>query len=198
PSRSTRTGPSTSTRSSTPPFSPHPHPHGATAGRSARGTDRTLIRHAEDGDAPAGHTRATRRRARPGTAENHPRKDFPMHIPGFEARPAEVAPGVALHAETAAAGTPVVLLHGFPQTRHMWRHVATDLARDHRVVVPDLRGYGDSGKPAATTPDVYAKRTMGADVVALADALGIDRFVLVGHDRGALVAFRAALDHPDR
>ena len=118
-----------------------------------------------------------------------------MHIPGFETRTVEVAPGVTLRAETAGEGTPVVLLHGFPQTRHMWRHVAADLARDHRVVVPDLRGYGDSAKPVATTPDVYAKRTMGADVVALADALDVDRFVLVGHDRGALVAFRAALDH---
>ncbi|MGN6240729.1 MAG: alpha/beta hydrolase [Cellulosimicrobium cellulans] len=121
-----------------------------------------------------------------------------MHIPGFETRTVEVAPGVALRAETAGEGTPVVLLHGFPQTRHMWRHVAVDLARDHHVVVPDLRGYGDSAKPAATTPDVYAKRTMGADVVALADALDVDRFALVGHDRGALVVFRAALDHPDR
>ncbi len=121
-----------------------------------------------------------------------------MHIPGFETRTVEVAPGVALRAETAGEGTPVVLLHGFPQTRHMWRHVATDLARDHRVLVPDLRGYGESAKPAATTPDVYAKRTMAADVVALADAVDVDRFVLVGHDRGALVAFRAALDHPDR
>ena len=121
-----------------------------------------------------------------------------MNIPGFDARTVDVAPGVALRTETAGTGTPVVLLHGFPQTRHMWRHVAADLAHDHRVVVPDLRGYGDSDKPAATSPDVYAKRTMAADVVALADALEIDRFALVGHDRGALVAFRAALDHPDR
>jgi len=121
-----------------------------------------------------------------------------VNIPGFDARTVEVAPGVALRTETAGTGTPLVLLHGFPQTRHMWRHVAADLAHDHRVVVPDLRGYGDSDKPAATSPDVYAKRTMAADVVALADALEIDRFALVGHDRGALVAFRAALDHPDR
>jgi len=121
-----------------------------------------------------------------------------VNIPGFDARTVDVAPGVALRTETAGTGTPLVLLHGFPQTRHMWRHVAADLAHDHRVVVPDLRGYGDSDKPAATSPDVYAKRTMAADVVALADALEIDRFALVGHDRGALVAFRAALDHPDR
>jgi pimeloyl-ACP methyl ester carboxylesterase len=75
----------------------------------------------------------------------------------------------------------------------MWRHVAADLAADHTVICPDLRGYGDSGKP---TGDVYSKRTMAADIVALARALGHDRFALAGHDRGALVAFRAGLDHP--
>lgn len=121
-----------------------------------------------------------------------------MKIPDFRTDDVPVAPGVRLHAESAGSGTPVVLLHGFPQTRYMWRHVATDLATDHLVVCPDLRGYGESSKPAATSADVYSKRTMGADVVALADALGLGRFALVGHDRGALVAFRAALDHPDR
>ncbi|GAB3874606.1 hypothetical protein GCM10029964_016860 [Kibdelosporangium lantanae] len=75
----------------------------------------------------------------------------------------------------------------------MWRHVATDLAADHTVIAPDLRGYGNSDKPATG----YAKRTMAQDVVALARALGHPRFTLVGHDRGALVAFRAGLDHPD-
>ena len=64
------------------------------------------------------------------------------------------------------------------------------------MICPDLRGYGASDKPEATGPDVYAKRTMAADVVALAAALGHGRFALVGHDRGALVAFRAGLDHP--
>jgi pimeloyl-ACP methyl ester carboxylesterase len=89
-----------------------------------------------------------------------------------------------------------VLLHGFPQTHLMWRHVAADLARDHTVICPDLRGYGASDKPADTGPGVYAKRTMAADVVALAGALGHERFALAGHDRGALVAVRAGLDHP--
>lgn len=74
----------------------------------------------------------------------------------------------------------------------MWRHVAADLAADHTVIAPDLRGYGDSDKPS----DGYSKRTMAADIVALARALGHDRFALAGHDRGALVAFRAGLDHP--
>ncbi|MFD0414720.1 alpha/beta fold hydrolase [Streptomyces sp. NPDC127108] len=94
-------------------------------------------------------------------------------------------------------GTPVVLLHGFPQTHLMWRHVAADLAADHHVICPDLRGYGASDKPAeAADGRTYAKRTMAADVVALARALGHERFALAGHDRGALVAIRAGLDHP--
>ncbi|WIM94020.1 alpha/beta hydrolase [Actinoplanes oblitus] len=107
-----------------------------------------------------------------------------------------VADGVALHTAVAGSGSPVVLLHGFPQTHLMWRHVAAELAAGHTVICPDLRGYGASDKPAETGPDVYSKRTMAADVVALARQLGHERFALVGHDRGALVAFRAALDHP--
>nr|BFE84396.1 hypothetical protein GCM10020093_069970 [Planobispora longispora] len=77
----------------------------------------------------------------------------------------------------------------------MWRHVAADLAADHTVICPDLRGYGASDKPGDTGA-AYAKRTMAADVVTLARALGHERFALAGHDRGALVAFRAGLDHP--
>jgi pimeloyl-ACP methyl ester carboxylesterase len=79
----------------------------------------------------------------------------------------------------------------------MWRHVAPRLATDHLVVCPDLRGYGASDKPPATDDDVYSKRTMAADIVALMAELGHDHFALVGHDRGALVAFRAGLDHPE-
>ena len=120
-----------------------------------------------------------------------------LTIPGFETRRVPVADGVALHAAVGGQGDPVVLLHGFPQTHLMWRHVATDLARDHTVIAPDLRGYGASDKPAETDESTYAKRTMGADVVALARELGFERFALAGHDRGALVAFRAALDHPE-
>ncbi|KAB1915486.1 alpha/beta fold hydrolase [Micromonospora sp. AMSO31t] len=118
-------------------------------------------------------------------------------INGFESRRVTVAEGVALHAAVGGSGSPVVLLHGFPQTHLMWRHVAADLAADHTVICPDLRGYGDSDKPADTDGAAYAKRTMAADVVALARALGHDRFALVGHDRGALVAIRAGLDHPE-
>ncbi|GCE02388.1 alpha/beta fold hydrolase [Embleya hyalina] len=109
-----------------------------------------------------------------------------------------VADGVALHAAVTGSGPAIVLLHGFPQTHLMWRHVAADLADDHTVIRPDLRGYGASDKPVDTDGTTYAKRAMAADVVALAAALGHDRFALAGHDRGALVAFRAGLDHPDR
>ncbi|MEU2879580.1 alpha/beta hydrolase [Streptomyces sp. NPDC007070] len=119
-------------------------------------------------------------------------------IPGFGLRRVPVADRVELTTAVGGSGTPVVLLHGFPQTHLMWRHVAADLAADHTVICPDLRGYGASDKPADTDGTLYAKRTMAADVVALAGALGHERFALAGHDRGALVAFRAGLDHPDR
>ncbi|PRY32317.1 alpha/beta fold hydrolase [Pseudosporangium ferrugineum] len=117
-------------------------------------------------------------------------------IPGFAYQDVPVAEGVSLRTAVGGSGDPVVLLHGFPQTHLMWRHVAADLAADHTVICPDLRGYGDSGKPEDRDGTAYAKRTMAADVVELARVLGHDRFVLAGHDRGALVAFRAGLDHP--
>ncbi|WP_435089616.1 alpha/beta fold hydrolase [Micromonospora aurantiaca (nom. illeg.)] len=118
-------------------------------------------------------------------------------IAGFDYQRVPVAGDVALNVAVGGSGSPVVLLHGFPQTHLMWRHVAADLAGEHTVICPDLRGYGASDKPAAHTEDTYAKRTMAADVVALARALGHERFALAGHDRGALVAVRAGLDHPD-
>ncbi|QKW39973.1 alpha/beta hydrolase [Actinomadura sp. NAK00032] len=117
-------------------------------------------------------------------------------INGFEYKRVPVAEGVSLNVAVGGSGSPIVLLHGFPQTHLMWRHVAGDLAADHTVIVPDLRGYGDSDKPDGAGAD-YSKRTMAADIVALARALGHERFALAGHDRGALVAFRAGLDHPD-
>lgn len=108
----------------------------------------------------------------------------------------DVPDGVSLNVAVGGSGPPLVLLHGFPQTHLMWRHVAADLAADHTVICPDLRGYGASDKPAEGDGTTYSKRTMAADVVAVARALGHDRFALAGHDRGALVAFRAGLDHP--
>ncbi|MEC3957705.1 alpha/beta hydrolase [Nocardia sp. CDC153] len=118
-------------------------------------------------------------------------------IPNFEYQRVTVADGVALNVAVAGSGSPVVLLHGFPQTHLMWRHVAAELAADHTVICPDLRGYGDSDKPVDIHGQTYSKRTMGNDIVALAQAFGHDRFALAGHDRGVLVGFRAALDHPE-
>jgi haloacetate dehalogenase len=96
------------------------------------------------------------------------------------------------------AGTPVLLLHGHPRTHTTWEQVAPLLTRDHTVVCPDLRGYGQSSKPP-TAPDhePYSKRAMARDCVALMRSLGHDRFAVVGHDRGCYVAFRLAMDHPD-
>lgn len=106
------------------------------------------------------------------------------------------ADGTHLHVAYAGEGSPVVLLHGFPQTHRMWRDVATELVRTHAVVVPDLRGYGASDKPEEESADTYSKRTMANDVVEVMRALGHERFGVVGHDRGALVGVRAGLDHP--
>lgn len=108
-----------------------------------------------------------------------------------------VVDGTTLNVAVAGSGSPVVLLHGFPQTHLMWRHVASDLAAEHTVICPDLRGYGDSDKPVEHSRGTYSKRTMATDIIKVAEALGYNRFALVGHDRGALVAFRAGLDHPE-
>jgi haloacetate dehalogenase len=96
------------------------------------------------------------------------------------------------------SGPPVLLLHGHPRTHVTWHRVAPLLAERHTVVCPDLRGYGQSSKPE-TTPDhrPYSKRAMAADGVALMRALGHERFGVAGHDRGANVAFRLAMDHPE-
>jgi pimeloyl-ACP methyl ester carboxylesterase len=114
----------------------------------------------------------------------------------FVERKVQVDDDVEMFVRVSGSGSPIVLLHGFPQTHLMWRHVAADLARDHTVICPDLRGYGASDKPAEAGPDTYSKRTMARDVVRLAAELGYNQFALAGHDRGALVAIRAGLDHP--
>lgn len=105
--------------------------------------------------------------------------------------------GVCLNVAVGGQGPAIVLLHGFPQTHYMWRHVAAQLATEYTVVVPDLRGYGASDRPAADTVETYSKRAMGNDIVAITRDLGFDHFGLIGHDRGALVAVRAGLDHAD-
>jgi haloacetate dehalogenase len=94
-------------------------------------------------------------------------------------------------------GTALVLLHGFPQTHSLWHRVAQQLKDKYFLVMPDLRGYGDSSHaPGLTDHSNYSKRAMAADVVAVAKALGRDHFHLCGHDRGGRVAHRLALDFP--
>ncbi|HET6815770.1 MAG TPA: alpha/beta hydrolase [Mycobacteriales bacterium] len=96
-------------------------------------------------------------------------------------------------------GPAVLLLHGHPRTHATWHRVAPLLARTHTVVCPDLRGYGRSSKPPTTADHApYSKRAMAGDCAALMSALGQDRFAVAGHDRGCYVAFRLAMDHPER
>ncbi len=106
--------------------------------------------------------------------------------------------GVELDVQIAGdpAAPPVILLHGFPESHRTWRGIVPDLARDHYVVAPDQRGYARSSKPEGV--EAYAADKIVADLTALADALGIGRFTLVGHDWGGAVAWMAALTRPDR
>lgn len=104
-----------------------------------------------------------------------------------------------IFARSAGDGPPLALLHGFPQTHAMWHRIAPALARTHRVVCMDLRGYGWSSAPRGDGGrERYTKRAMGRDVVAVMEALGVIRFALAGHDRGARVGYRLALDQPGR
>lgn len=104
-----------------------------------------------------------------------------------------------IFARVAGSGPPLLLLHGFPETQLMWRDVAAKLARRFTVVCADLRGYGRSGCPPSTADHApYTKRAMARDMVELMRALGFSRFSVAGHDRGGRVAYRLALDHPDR
>lgn len=100
--------------------------------------------------------------------------------------------------QTSGTGPALLLLHGFPQTKAIWRHIAPELAKQFSVVVTDLRGYGASSKPAAT-PDhaTYSKRSMAADQHAVMQALGHPKFSVLGHDRGGRVSHRLAMDFPE-
>ncbi|MGZ5583879.1 MAG: alpha/beta fold hydrolase [Usitatibacter sp.] len=119
-------------------------------------------------------------------------------FPGFKEELLHVN-GVDIHAVVGPknAGPALLLLHGYPQTHAIWHKVAPRLAQRFNVVASDLRGYGDSGKPPATENHAsYSKREMARDQVELMAALGHGRFHLAGHDRGARVAHRLAVDHP--
>jgi haloacetate dehalogenase len=113
---------------------------------------------------------------------------------------AEIETGeTSIFVRSYGSGPPLLLLHGFPQTHVMWRSVAPLLARNFAVVCADLRGYGRSGcPPSAPDHAPYAKRSMARDMVSVMERLGFPRFSLVGHDRGGRLAYRLALDHPER
>jgi len=117
-------------------------------------------------------------------------------FPGFEHRRVRSV-GTDIDLVIGGAGPPVLLVHGYPQTKAMWHKVAPRLAERFTVVAPDLRGYGASSKPADTADaSAYSKRAMARDLVEVMAALGWSSFFLVGHDRGARVSYRLTLDHP--
>ena len=119
-------------------------------------------------------------------------------FPGLDRRAVETS-GARINLPTGGHGPPLLLLHGYPQTHLMWRKLAPRLAAEFTVFVPDLRGYGDSSKPPAGPDNAgYAKRALSQDQVETMAALGFDRFFVAGHDRGARVAHRLALDHAEQ
>lgn len=119
-------------------------------------------------------------------------------FPGFRTEKVQTS-GAVIHSVIGGSGPPVLLLHGAPQSRVSWAAVARDLARNYTVVVTDLRGYGDSGKIAGSDSHVeYSKRTMALDQVEVMRHFGFERFTVFGHDRGARVTHRMALDHAQR
>jgi haloacetate dehalogenase len=119
-------------------------------------------------------------------------------FPGFATRRFE-APGGPIHGVVGGSGPPLLLLHGFPQTHACWHRVAPRLAERFTVVATDLRGYGDSARPATDARHApYSKRAMAEDQVAVMRRLGFERFAVAGHDRGGRVAHRLARDHAER
>lgn len=122
---------------------------------------------------------------------------LPDLFPGFEDKMVE-GDGASLHVRIGGSGAPLVLLHGYPQCGVMWHRIAGELAKDFTLVIPDLRGYGESSVPASQDGHAYSKRAMGNDIAAMMSRLGHDRFAVAGHDRGGRVAYRMGFDHPDR
>ena len=119
-------------------------------------------------------------------------------VPPFTPHRISTDDGVEIHALVAGQGPALLLLHGHPQTHAIWHRVTPTLARTRTVVLADLRGYGDSSKPAGTADHGnYSKRTMARDMLRLMQALGHPRFAVLAHDRGARVAHRLAADHGD-
>src|SRR5687767_4380405 len=119
-------------------------------------------------------------------------------FPGFKSARVKTS-GAEINLVHAGSGPPLLLIHGAPQTHVSMRLLAADLVKDHTVIAPDLRGYGESSKPSDGENHAnYAKRAMALDQVEVMKSFGFDRFAVVGHDRGGRVGHRLALDHPDK
>jgi len=119
-------------------------------------------------------------------------------FPGFKTSRVRTT-GAIIHVVSGGQGPPLLLLHGHPQTHVQWHKLAPQLAKEFTLVMTDLRGYGDSGKPPEGENHFnYSKRAMALDQVEVMSALGFEKFAVVGHDRGGRVGHRMVLDHPDR
>lgn len=119
-------------------------------------------------------------------------------FPGFSSHHIGT-PNGHIFARMKGEGEPLILVHGFPQTHVMWHRIAPELAKRFRVIAFDLRGYGwSSVVKESQGGSGYSKRAMGEDILAIAEEFGFARFSLLGHDRGARVSYRFALDHPGR
>ena len=119
-------------------------------------------------------------------------------IAGFNLFNAKLATGIKMRFAIGGSGSPILLVHGHPHTHIIWRKIAPKLAETHTVILPDLRGYGDTEKPESQ-PDhrPYSKREMAKDLMSLMHLLGFEKFTFIGHDRGARVGHRLALDYPE-
>ena len=122
------------------------------------------------------------------------------HTTGVDYQPSEVeVAGNNLFVRRYGKGPAILMIHGFPRTSLMWRDLAPKFAEDHTVICVDLRAYGQSGTPPSSDDHApYSKRVMAAELVGLMDQLGFQTFTVVGHDRGGRVAYRMALDHPEK
>lgn len=126
-----------------------------------------------------------------------PKTTLPDLFPGFSDTFVE-GDGATLHVRIGGEGPPLVLLHGYPQCGVMWHKIAGPLAEHFTVIIPDLRGYGQSTAPSSSGGVGYSKRAMSNDIAAMMTRLGHERFAVAGHDRGGRVAYRMGFDHPDR
>lgn len=119
-------------------------------------------------------------------------------IAGFNLFNAKLATGIKMRFAIGGSDSPILLVHGHPHTHIIWRKIAPKLAEIHTVILPDLRGYGDTEKPESQ-PDhrPYSKREMAKDLMSLMHLLGFEKFAFIGHDRGARVGHRLALDYPE-